>query len=215
MPDLHTARALTMLIDEWLTLGWAFGIRQALYARVDYKIFAALVTMQSCARVGIARKRLKVHWREHALVIRKCLEYTACAAIQKRLARGPAAREAVSECAVQVYKKYSVDHDELAQYDLLPNHKLVDHSSKSTDIQQACAFYWAFIDPRRQDSAARWSARASRVAWTKPKILRRYDVVGVSQRPNKRTAFVVDCAFCGINAAERLCLGACADPYMH
>ena len=53
------------------------------------------------------------------------------------------------------------------------------------------------------------------VSWVKPKLLRDKDMMRISQRPTRRTAFVVDCAFCGVTAAEMVCLDSCADPYIN
>lgn len=211
------ARALSILIDLWLPLKWAANIKQALYARADDKIDAATTRIQNLARVAAARDCTLARKQAYNCAFQAHLEQTAAAAIQRTLARGPAARAATAGLAACAFKKYAVDCDELLQY---ATSTLNDSDAVHAKQHPVC--YWAFvglwggISGRPRISSRGKHARKHmdiRVSWVKPKLLRDNDVERISQRPTKRTAFVVDCAFCGIYAAEKVCLDACADPY--
>ena len=203
----------------WLPLKWAGNIKQALYVRADDKINAAATRIQNRARAVAARERATAKRQSHLFAFRALVKRNAAVAIQKRLARGPAARAATAWLATGAFKKYAVDSDELLQY---ATSTLKGRDAVRANQSHVC--YWAFVGlwSGMLDSSrtSRFTKRAhkhivSRVAWVKPKLLRDTDVKRISQRPTKRTAFVVDCAFCGICAAEKVCLDACADPYKH
>ena len=132
----------------------------------------------------------------------------AAISIQTQLARGPAARARAAMIALRAFKKYAVDDDEMHQYS-------IPCSELNHDSSTSC--YWAYVGLESESSRSRPIRKMThtRVAWVKPKLLRNADVQKILRRPSVRTAFIVDCAFCGIRAAEKVCLDSCADPFFN
>jgi len=214
--DTRAARALTILVDLWLPLKWAEKIKQALYMRAAHRLEVAAARIQKMARVFAAHNCTAVKRLARGRAVRAQLEQAASVIIQKRLARGPSTRAATALLATHAYRKYVVDHHEILQYAA----PAIGEDDNVSELSIVC--YWAFVGTSGGDlvnvKAKRRFLRApkglgTRVSWVKPKLLRDKDVTRVSQRPTRRTAYVVDCAYCGVQAAERVCLDSCADPH--
>ena len=214
----HVARALTILVDAWLPLKWAHDITMALHMRADRKLDMAAAQIQNLVRIAAARVRATIKKRARDQHLRARLEQSAALTIQRRLARGPTARAAVALLATRAFRKYVVDRHEILQYAASARDE-----NEMLDTGKNLIYYWAFVGLGGSSPARGRTKRGdfnfhakigAHVSWVKPKLLRDKDMMRVSQRPTRRTAFVVDCAFCGVAAAEKVCLDSCADPYI-
>ena len=214
----HVARALTILVDLWLPLKWAHKIKQALHLRADDRLEVAAAKIQKIARVVAAHNCTAVKRLARGRAVRAQLKQTASVSIQKRLARGPSTRAATALLAMRAFRKYVVDRHEVLQY-------AAPAIGEDDDMltEQSIICYWAFVGTSGGDLVNVKAKRrfvlalkgsGTRVSWVKPKLLRDKDVARISQRPTRRTAYVVDCAYCGVQAAEKVCLDSCADPHV-
>ena len=218
MVDTRAARALTILVDLWLPLKWAEKIKQALYMRAAHRLEVAAARIQKMARVFAAHNCTAVKRLARGRAVRAQLKQTASVSIQKRLARGPSTRAATALLAMRAFRKYVVDRHEVLQY-------AAPAIGEDDDMltEQSIICYWAFVGTSGGDLVNVKAKRrfvlalkgsGTRVSWVKPKLLRDKDVARISQRPTRRTAYVVDCAYCGVQAAEKVCLDSCADPHV-
>lgn len=199
------ARASSLLFMDFLTKPWGWHINKALDERVEAVLMTGATLIQQRFRSVFAKRRAE-HAREwRKLDFRKSLESSAATKIQARLLRGPAARKAAQEFARTIYRKYVVEREELHHYvdGLSSAARLVSSQEHEVDP----IYYWAFVGRSRTDGAP------PRTTWTKPRLLGDGDVERVTLRPNKDTAFIVDCAYCLSRPARTLCLDSCGDAY--
>lgn len=171
------------LLYTMLEAPWAKSIRSALAHRADMVLDMAATKLQRRYRIVYAVRRVVRERARRARDARRKKERRAAILMQARCARGPLARRLVETMALSAYQKLVVEKDELLQY---------------SPTDEPCYYY---------------SSRRGNASWTKPRLLRNSDVERVTLRPNKNTAFVVDCAYCASRPATALCLDSCGDSY--
>ena len=192
-------------MNVWLHQKWALNIRDALRKRADDHLCVTSTKLQTVYRAACARQQITSKVQANAYTIYCRFTKIAATKIQKRLARGPAARVSTLQLAMGAFQKYLVGTDEILQYGLVSS-----SGGHAIALPKNSLCYWAFVGPKSGAVAHR--AQKMHVSWSKPKLLRDGDVDRVLPRPNQRTVFIVNCAFCGVKPAERVCLDACADP---